>query len=95
MTNFLKGALIGAVAFGGLAIASADSYAMPVDNMAPLATTESGQHASIDKVYWRYGWGWRRPYYRRWGWRYGWGWRRPYARWGWRRPFYHRGYYRW
>ncbi len=94
MTNFLKGALVGAVAFGGLAIASTDSYAMPIGNVAPLAATDSGQHASIDKVYWRYGW--RRPAYR-YGWRYGW--RRPVVRygWGWRRPFYHgyRRFYRW
>ncbi len=94
MTNFLKGALVGAVAFGGLAITSTDSYAMPVGDMAPLAATESGQHVSIDKVYYRYGWGWRRPFYGHYGWRYGW--RRPLVRygWGWRRPFYHYGYRR-
>ena len=83
MANFLRGALIGAIALGGLAAASTETSAMPVGNLAPVAT-EAGLQSNLQNVYWRYGYGWRRP----WGWRYGYGWHRPWARsfyhpWGW------------
>lgn len=88
MANLLRGALVGAIALGGVAMASDEASAMPVGNLAPAVSTEAGQQLKPESVYWRYGWGWRRP-----GWRYGYGWRRPfgwggYHPWGW-------GYHRW
>lgn len=91
MANLLRGALIGAIALGGVAMASDEASAMPVGGLAPAVSSEAGQQLNIQHVYWRYGW--RRP-----GWRYGYGWRRPLGfgivrPWGWGyRPY---GWHRW
>ena len=88
MNRSFKAAIVGTLALAGVTVATADVQAMPIQSLNPAASS-----TSIEKVWWRggYGWGWRRPYYG-----YGWGWRRPFYGygWGWRRPFYGYGW-RW
>lgn len=94
MANLLRGALVGAIALGGIAVASDEATAMPVGDLTPAISADAGSQSNVQNVYWRYGYGWRRP-----GWRlgYGYGWRRPGWRYGygWRRPWGWRGWRRW
>ncbi len=81
MVRKLRNLCAGVLALTGVAMASAEAGAMPIQSLDPGASAPQG----VEQVWccrygWRGGWGWRRPYYG-----YGWGWRRPYYGWGWRR----------
>ena len=83
MKAVLKGALAGAIALGGLAMAAQEATAMPASNMNPaVAGADAAAVPGMEQVWYRYGY-YRRPfvYYRR---PY---WRRPFV-YGYRRPFY-------
>lgn len=90
MRHGLKGLVVGMLAIAGVAMASAEAQAMPAPNLGSPAVSGA---TSLDKVWWRGGYGWRG-----YGWRghYGYGWRRPFYGygWGWRRPFYGYGFHR-
>ena len=90
--------MAGAIALAASALWAGPVAAMPVDGIGGGAGVQDGaQSVGAEPVYWRRGFGWRRP---GWGWRYGVGygpgWRRPVYGWrpygfrpyGWRRPFY-------
>ena len=65
MMKFLKGAVAGAVAVGGLLAVSDVATAMPVDNVRPAASAGAGVSTAIQPVYY-YGYGYRRRFiYRR------------------------------
>lgn len=96
MHQSFKAAIAGTLAIAGVAMATVDVQAMPIQPLSPAASS-----VSIDKVWWRGGYVWHRPFYG-YGWRrpfvgygWGWGWRRPFYgyRYGWRRPYY--GWRRW
>lgn len=84
MKSVWKGALAGAIALGGLVAVSQEASALPVLNMNPVvAGTDATALPGIQHVWYRYGYGWRRPFV------YGYRpyWRRPFV-YGYRRPFY-------
>ena len=98
MPSKMRVYMVGALALAGAAIVSVDAQAMPVQDLNPTASSET---PSLDKVWWRGGYGGRRGW-GGYGWRggygyrgYGWGWRRPFYGYGfgWRRPYY--GWRRW
>ncbi len=81
MQNIMKGIIAGTLALAGATFATAEAQAMPIQPLSPAAST-----APIEQVY-LYGYGYRRPFVRRFG--YGfrpfYGYRRPFY--GYRRPF--------
>ena len=83
--NSIKFTVVGALALAGSALASVEAQAIPVQYLNPVASTAA---PSVENVWWRGGYGWRRGGY------YGYGWRRPFYGygWGWRRPFYGYGW---
>ena len=83
MKRGLKGAVIGALTLAGAIMVSADAEAMPVQTLD--ATSASA--GSIEHVWWRGGYGYRRGFY-------GYGFRRPFYGYGWRRPYYGYGWRR-